>query len=228
MAIVKKYNIAGSEVGEVAIEDDLIKTAANMQMIKDYLVAIRANARQWSASTKNRAEVNHSGKKPHPQKGTGRARQGYLGAPQYKGGGRVHTPRPKLDVHVRINKKERRAAISHLLSEKIQENRLHVLEFESFAKPKTKKIAEFLRGRDLVDKRVLFIGESHLEGRKEGQNVEVPAEKYGSFLLSINNIPKIEFMFMSNVSGYDLLVNTDIVVMDSALDQLKMLLGSKS
>ena len=65
---------------------------SNSQLIKDYLVAIRNNARQWSAHTKTRAEVNHSGQKPHPQKGTGRARQGYLGAPQYKGGGRVGRP----------------------------------------------------------------------------------------------------------------------------------------
>jgi large subunit ribosomal protein L4 len=225
VAIVKKYNIAGSEVGEVAIEDHLVASDANKQMIKDYLVALRANARQWSANTQSRPEVNHSGKKPHPQKGTGRARQGYLGAPQYKGGGRVHAPRPKFDQHVKVNKKERRAAIASLLSEKIQENRLHVLAFEAFDAPKTKKIAAFLRGLNLTGKRVLFVGENFL---KEGSKVGAPSEKYEVFLKSIHNIPKIDFMFMPNVSGYDLAITQDIIVMDAAVDQLKMLLGAKS
>src|SRR6185369_15092888 len=131
----------------------MLATTANSQMIKDYLVALRANARQWSANTKTRAEVCHSGKKPHPQKGTGRARQGYLGAPQYKGGGRVHAPRPKFEQHIRINKKERKAAIRHLLIEKIQENKLHILAFEPFQEAKTKRMAEFIKNRQLQDNR---------------------------------------------------------------------------
>src|ERR1700689_3249769 len=107
-------------------------------MVKDYIVAIRENARQWSANTKGRSEVNHSTKKPHPQKGQGRARQGMLSAPQYKGGGRVHTPKPKYDQHVRINKKERRAAIRSLIGEKIRDKCLHVLESTSLDAPQTK------------------------------------------------------------------------------------------
>src|SRR5580692_9902831 len=137
----------------------MLKSTANSQMIKDYIIALRENARQWSASTRNRAEVNHSGKKPHPQKGTGRARQGYLGAPQYKGGGRVHAPRPKTDQHVRINKKERRAAIRHLLIEKILENRMHVLAFEPFQEAKTKRMAEFIKSHQLDGNNILFLSE---------------------------------------------------------------------
>src|SRR3990172_11505661 len=97
-------------------------------MIKDYLVALRANERQWSANTQVRSEVNHSGQKPHPQKGTGKARQGYLGSPQYRGGGRVFGPRPKPGLErIRINKKEKRAAIRHLLAEKALGQRIFVL-----------------------------------------------------------------------------------------------------
>src|ERR1700733_2105998 len=107
-------------------------------MIKDYIIALRANARQWSANTKTRAEVSHTTKKPHPQKGGGRARQGSLVAPQYKGGGRVHAHPPKFDQHVRINKKERRAAIRFLLAEKLRADRLHVLEDFQLDAPKTK------------------------------------------------------------------------------------------
>ena len=74
-------------------------------MIKDYIIALSANQRQWNASTQTRSEVNHSTKKPFAQKGTGNARQGFLGSPQFRGGGRVHAPRPKYDQHVRINRK---------------------------------------------------------------------------------------------------------------------------
>ena len=87
MATLKKYDLAGKESGEVSISDDLLTLQANPQMIKDYIVALRANRRQWSASTQTRAEVNHSKKKPFAQKGTGNARQGFLGSPQFRGGG---------------------------------------------------------------------------------------------------------------------------------------------
>ncbi len=164
MATLKKYDLAGKEIGQITIEDEMLKSSANSQMIKDYIVALRENARQWSANTKTRAEVNHSGKKPHPQKGTGRARQGYLGSPQYKGGGRVHAPRPKYDQHVRINKKERRAAIRHLIIEKILDNHLHVLQFEEMKEPKTKSVSDFLKSRTLEGKKVLFLGDRLIVG----------------------------------------------------------------
>src|ERR1700728_4248990 len=114
-------------------------------MIKDYIVALRENARQWSANTKGRSEVNHTTKKPHPQKGGGRARQGMLSAPQYKGGGRVFGPRPKFDQHVRINKKERKAAIRFLLGEKIRNHKIHIIETTEMDAPKTSTIANFVK-----------------------------------------------------------------------------------
>src|SRR5271169_4537296 len=163
----------------------MLETNANSQMIKDYIIALRTNARQWSANTKGRAEVNHSGKKPHPQKGTGRARQGYLGAPQYKGGGRVHAPKPKFDQHVRINRKERRAAIRHLIVEKIQDNRLHVLQIEDMKEPRTKSVAQFLKSRELEGKKVLFLGDGLLIGGKEGEKPASPTKKFETFLKSI-------------------------------------------
>ncbi len=128
MATLKKYNLSGEELTNVKVNDAYVKAEANGQMIKDYIVALRANARQWSANTKGRSEVNHTTKKPHPQKGGGRARQGSLAAPQYKGGGRVFRPKPKFDQHVSINKKERQAAIRCLIGEKIRENKVHILE----------------------------------------------------------------------------------------------------
>lgn len=159
MAVIKKYNLGGEEIGQVILDDQLLEMSANSQMIKDYLVAYRANQRQWSANTKSRAEVSHSGQKPHPQKGTGRARQGYLGSPQYKGGGRVFGPKPKFDQEVRVNKKEKRAVIKSLLAQKIQEQHFHILSVEGLGAPKTKVMVEFLKKLGLVDKRVLFLGE---------------------------------------------------------------------
>ncbi len=220
MADLKKYNLAGKEVGHVSLQDEMLKSDANSQMIKDYIVALRENARQWSAFTKSRAEVNHSGKKPHPQKGTGRARQGYLGAPQYKGGGRVHAPKPKFDQHKRINRKEKRAAIRHLIIEKIRNNRLHVLQFDQLKEPKTQKVAKFLKSRELEGHRVLFVGDGlHSE--------QSPAQKFETFVRSVRNIPHSAFMLMPNVSGYDVLVNHDLIIMESALDQLKVILGGQ-
>lgn len=215
MAGLKKYDLTGNEVGQVTIDDGLVQSEVNGQMIKDYLVALRANARQWSANTKTKAEVKHSGQKPHPQKGTGRARQGYLGAPQYKGGGRVHTPRPKFDQHIRINKKERKAAIRHLIVEKIKENRVRILQSPLMDAPKTKKVVRFLRQAQLENKRILFLGEG----------IENSTEKYQNFVRSINNLKKPQFSLFPNMSGYDLALSEEIVIMESAVDELLVLLG---
>lgn len=217
MAGLKKYDLTGNEVGQITIDDELIKSEVNGQMIKDYLVALRTNARQWSANTKTKAEVKHSGQKPHPQKGTGRARQGYLGAPQYKGGGRVHTPRPKFDQHIRINKKERQSAIRHLIVEKIRENKVRVLQTPQLDTPKTKKVVRFLRQAQLERKRILFLGEG----------LQNSAEKYQNFVRSINNLQKPQFAFFPNMSGYDLALSEEIVIMESAIDELLVLLGGK-
>lgn len=219
---LKKYNLAGEEVGTVEVSEILFEAEANGQMIKDYIVALRTNARQWSANTKTRAEVNRSKKKPHPQKGGGRARQGMRSAPQYKGGGRVFGPRPKFDQHVRINKKERRAAIRSLFGEKLRAGRVIILDEMAMAAPKTKVVAAFLEQHEL-NKRTLFLGESNLANVEfEGSLFEfnVSSDKHENLSKSIRNIPRIEFTLATNVSGYDLIVANDLVVTEQALQQL--------
>lgn len=222
MAYLNEYSLAGEKLGEIEIDNALLAPAANTQMIKDYVIALRANARQWSANTKTRAEVNHSGKKPHPQKGTGRARQGYLGAPQYKGGGRVHAPRPKFDQHVKVNKKEKRAVIRQLLIEKISNDFLHVLRFEKMLKPQTKQIGAFLKARGLENKKIIFLA----EGREEEQT-SVLLEKYQMHILSVRNVSGLRFLPLTIVNGYDVIANQHLIVMDSAVDQLRVLLGGQ-
>ena len=225
MAIVKKYNLNGSEIGEFKIEDEFLNTSVNPQLIKDYLVAIRANARQWSANTKTRPEVSHSGQKPHPQKGTGRARQGYLGAPQYKGGGRVHSPRPKFDQHVKVNRKEKQAAIRHLISEKVSSSNIHILEVSSLNEPKTKILAKFLASRGLDSKKVLFLADSAYVPSKENEGMATACERHANILLSLRNLKKVDFGYVANVNGYDIALHQDIIVLDSACDELMVLLG---
>lgn len=223
MATLKKYNLKGQEIGQIEINQVLLEAEANGQMVKDYIVALRANARQWSANTKGRSEVNHSTKKPHPQKGQGRARQGMLSAPQYKGGGRVHTPKPKFDQHVRINRKEKRAAIRFLLAEKIRENKLHVIDSTVLDQPKTKQMSAFLKERNLPG-RVLFLGEgSYLNLGNEEHNIRisVPSNQHHNLALSIRNIPKVNFALATNISGYDIICAHEIVATEAALQEIE-------
>jgi large subunit ribosomal protein L4 len=223
VATLKKYSLDGREAGSIDIDDGFAKAEANSQMVKDYIVALRANARQWSANTKTRSEVSHSTKKPHPQKGGGRSRQGSLAAPQYKGGGRVHSPRPKFDQHVRINKKERQAAIRFLIGEKVRENRLYILADTALDAPKTKIVTQFFKAAQIAGKRVLILAEGHyaeIEAGNDKKQVSISSDKHQNFIRSVRNLPKTEFSLAKNISGYDLLVAHDLVVTESALNEL--------
>ncbi len=222
MSALKKYNLAGEEIGNVAVEKSLAESIANSQMVKDYIVALRANARQWSANTKTRAEVKHTTKKPHPQKGQGRARHGNLVGPQFRGGGRVFGPKPKFDQHIRINQKERRAAIKALIAEKIQSSQLWVIPDTAMETPKTQTIAKLLKSLECRG-RTLFLAESsYAEVKTEDkvQKVSVSSDKHKNFIKSVQNLPRAEFMLASNISGYDVMVARNIIVTESALQEL--------
>lgn len=212
MATLKKYDILGKEVGVVQVDDALLEGAAHPQSVKDYIVALRNNGRQWSASTKVRKEINRTGRKPHPQKGQGRSRQGDLAAPQYKGGGIVFGPKPKFDIHVRINKKERRSAIRTLIVEKIKGGLVHVLEKGDMESPKTETMARFFSQLDKKEKRVLVLGEG--------------TQPHLNLVKSLRNIPKKEYGVVPQVNGYELIRSHTLVVLDSALDEFLSILGA--
>ena len=223
MSTLKKFNLSCKELGQVKSEGSLAHAEANSQMIKDYIVAIRANARQWSASTKTRAEVKHTTKKASPQKGQGRARHGSTVAPQYRGGGRAHGPRPKFDQHVRINQKERQAAIRFLLSEKIKAGHVRLVDSMSMKEPKTKTIAGFLKAVG-VQGRTLFLGDSHyaeVETAGVVARATVSSDKHDNFIKSARNLPKTQFRLASNISGYDVMVAKEIVLTEEALKELQ-------
>jgi large subunit ribosomal protein L4 len=213
VATLKKYDFGGKEIGKESFDDGLLVKEINGQMIKDYIVALCKNARQWSANTKTRSEVNDVKQKPQQQKGLGRARQGFLGAPQFKGGGRVFGPRTKFDQHSKVNKKEKRLVLQSLLSEKILESKACVLEVPSLKEPKTKKAAEFFKKLDLDKKKVLIIGndDSSLANVKR----------------SVRNIPKKYYTLISKMNGFELTHFQDLVIMSSAVEEIKNLLSKK-
>jgi large subunit ribosomal protein L4 len=216
MTTLKKYDFSGNEIGEVVVEDSLLDVQADPQMIKEYLVAIRKNARQWSAKTKGRSEINVTGKKPRQQKGSGHARQGSFAAPQFRGGGIVFGPRPKFDQHVRINKKERRAVIRFLIAEKIKNQHLILVKEEKWEEPKTKKAAEFFAKLDKESHRVMVL--ANLSKKSEHLNLQ----------LSMRNLPRKTFAYLPAVNGYQLALFEDIVVMESMLDEVLAILGKES
>lgn len=223
MATLKKYNLDGAEVGEVEINDLIASAEMNSQAVKDYIVALRENKRQWSANTKGRSEVKHTTKKPHPQKGTGRARQGSLVGPQFRGGGIVFGPKPKFDQHVRINKKERQAIIRFLIGEKIRSGNVRVIETTEMEAPKTKILVELLKKCE-SGKRVLFVGESAVaETETEGvkASATVKNSRHDNFKKSLNNLQKTEFSLAQNVNGYDIMVANDLFVTEEAVKELE-------
>lgn len=218
MVTLKKYDLNGKEVGVYQIDDSILEATAHPQSVKDYLVAIRKNARQWSANTKTRAQVRRTGRKPHPQKGQGRSRQGDLAAPQYKGGGIVFGPKPKFDMHVRINKKERRAAVRSMIVQKIKDNRVHILSKDTMLEPKTKAVAFFFDKLQVAQRRILVLGESKAVSNEMGN-------PHANLMKSMRNIPKKEYSLVPQMNGYSLALAQDLVVLESALDEFLAILG---
>lgn len=212
MVKVRKYDLGGTESGDVEFSEDFLHNSVNSQVLKEYIVALNRNKRQWSANTQTRSEVNHAKKKPHPQKGTGRARQGFLGAPQFRGGGRVFAPKPKFDQHIRINRKERQAVIRALFSDKILNGQAYVLCVPDMSLPSTKSVVQFMEALSLLGKRALF-----LTGVKEVER----AASVNNFVRSVRNIPKVEVSFFLDVNGYSLGLARDIVILEDAVDDLK-------
>jgi large subunit ribosomal protein L4 len=219
---VKKYNLQGEEIGTVEVHDLLSQAQVNTQLIKDYIVALRANARAWTACTKTRSEVKHSTKKPHPQKGGGRSRQGCLVAPQYKGGGRVFGPKPKPDFHIRINQKEKKAAIRALIAEKINDGRFVVVDSFSMEAPKTKVVKHLLASCG-ANRRALVLGEGcyFQFGGEEAISFSIPSEQHDNFKKSVRNIPLVEFSLAKDIDGYAVALANTIVATESALAELE-------
>ena len=218
MLKLKKYDLEGKELEAVNVDEKLLDIPNNAQSIKDYLVALRKNTRQWSANTKGRGEIAHSNAKPRPQKGTGHARQGCTKTPQYRGGAVVFGPKPKFNQHVRINRKEKRLAIHYLLAQKTLEGKVHFIKLGVLSQPKTKSVSTLLKAMGIENRKVLFLCDAESKIEQNNRN----------FHLSMRNIPKVSFLPITSFSGYDMIAHQEVVIFDSALDKFQKALGIKS
>lgn len=223
MVSIKKFNLQGEETGFVEVSETLSGAVTHSQLVKEYLVAVRHNARQWSANTKTRSEVTHTTKKPHPQKGQGRSRQGCLVAPQYRGGGRVFGPKPRGEIRIRMNQKEKRASIYSLIGDMIRDGKVIVVDSLEMTESKTKIFAKLLEGCGF-ERRVLVLGEgSFVTVGEEGleRNVSVESIKYDHLKKSIKNLSNVDFSLVADVDGYRVARAHHMVISEGALSELE-------
>lgn len=143
MANVKVFNMSGSEVGSIELNDSIFAVEVNTHVMHQAVVQYLANKRQGTQSALTRAEVRGGGRKPWRQKGTGRARQGSTRSPQWTGGGVVFAPKPR-DYSFKLNKKEKRAALKSVLTSKVADGKFVVVDDLKLDEIKTKKFVEVL------------------------------------------------------------------------------------
>jgi large subunit ribosomal protein L4 len=192
---------AGKSAGTVELPAEIFDVQVNIPLIHQVVVGQLAAARQGTHSTKTRAEVSGGGRKPYKQKGTGRARQGSIRAPQYNGGGVVHGPKPR-DYEQRTPKKMKAAALRSALSDRARDGRVHVLsEVVTGETPSTKQAIAALAALG-VDINALIV-------LARGEDVAG---------LSLRNVPAVHVMFVDQLNTYDVLVSDDIVFTKAAFD----------
>ena len=187
MPKVDVYNMQGKKVSDVELSEAVFGIKPNETVVHSVLVNYLANQRQGTQSTKTRAEVRGGGKKPWRQKGTGRARQGSIRAPQWIKGGIALGPKPRSYTY-RVNKKEKQLAIKSLLSAKVLDNELTVVDKLEVKEPKTKVMA-----KALTDLKV------------EGKTLIILADKNENVLLSSRNIEGVKTIALNTINVFDLL-----------------------
>ena len=202
MASVKVYNMEGSEVGSLELNDAIFGVTVNEHLMHMAVVQHLANKRQGTQSAKTRAEVRGGGRKPWKQKGTGHARQGSTRAPQWKGGGVVFAPKPR-DYSFKMNKKEKAAALKSALTTRVAEEKFYVLDSLSLDEIKTKKMAAVL-GNLNVDKGLMVLG-----------------EKDDKVILSARNIPSVRTALSNTINVYDILKYSNLVITKDAVAKIE-------
>ena len=194
MPKIDVYNIEGKKVKEVELKEEIFGVEPNEAVVHSVLVNFLANQRQGTQSTKTRAEVRGGGRKPWRQKGTGRARQGSIRAPQWVKGGIALGPKPRSYKYT-VNKKERRLAIKSLLSSKVLEKELTVVDKLELAEIKTKTMV-----KALADLKV------------EGKTLIVLPENNKNVLMSARNIEGVKTITLNNINVFDLLKYNNLVL----------------
>lgn len=203
MPKVALYNIEGKQIGDIDLKDEIfaveISNAALHATVKNFL----ANQRQGTQSTKTRTEVKGGGAKPWKQKGTGRARQGSIRAPQWKGGGVALGPKPR-DYRYTLNKKTRRLALKSALTAKVNENEIMVIDSLAMPQIKTKEFVKILNNLK-IEKKAFF----------------VTGEKEANLIASANNVPGIKTAVVDTINTYDVLNHDILVIEKSAVTKLE-------
>jgi len=194
--------IDGETTGSIDLPDEVFDAQASIPLLHQVVTAQLAAARQGTHKAKRRGEVAGGGRKPYKQKGTGRARQGSIRAPQFTGGGVVHGPLPR-DYTQRVNKKMKAAALRGALSDRAREGRIHVVDaFISGDVPKTRDALKVLRGITEAA-RVLVV---------------LPRDDQSNWL-SLRNEPSVHLLVADQLNTYDVLLSDEIVFTTAALQQ---------
>ena len=206
MPKIDVYNIEGKKVSTIELNDNVFGIKPNEKVVHSALVNYMANQRQGTASTKTRAEVSGGGRKPWKQKGTGRARQGSTRSPQWIKGGIALGPKPR-DYRYTINKKERRLAIKSVLSSKLLENNLVVVDKLQFEEIKTKQMVSALANLKVEGKTLVVLPKKDLNVQKSAKNIEnvkttltntinvYDLLKYNKLLLTVDSVKAIEEVY---------------------------------
>jgi len=207
MAKVSLFNQAGSSVGEIELNDKVFGIEPNESVLFDAIISQRASLRQGNHKVKNRSEVAGGGRKPWKQKGTGRARQGSIRSPQWRGGGVVFGPTPR-SYSFKLPRKVRRLALLSALSTKAREESIVVLEGLAFDAPKTKDFVKVLSNLS-IDKKALF----------------VTADLDETVALAARNIPGITVVSATGINVLDLIGHNKLVMTKAAVEKVEEVLG---
>jgi large subunit ribosomal protein L4 len=205
MPKVGLFNKEGNQIGDIQLNDDVFAVEVNQFAIHQVVVALLANKRQGTQSAKTRAEVRGGGIKPWRQKGTGRARQGSIRAPQWIKGGIVFAPKPR-DYRMSVPKSMKRVAMKSALTSKVQDGEMIVLDNLDFEGIKTKQVVNMLKAFE-AKKTLIITAESNENVYKSARNIEgvsvIPANninvydllKYGQVLVTKEAVSKIEEVY---------------------------------
>lgn len=206
MPKVDVYNIEGKKVSDVELKEEIFGIEPNEAVVHSVLVNFLANQRQGTQSTKTRAEVSGGGRKPWRQKGTGRARQGSIRAPQWVKGGIALGPKPR-SYKYRVNKKERQLAIKSLLSSKVLEKELFVIDAISLKEIKTKQMVKALTNLKVEGKSLILLPEKNEKVQKSARNIEgvktslvntinvYDLLKYKNLVITLDTVKKLEEVY---------------------------------
>ncbi|MBF1120478.1 MAG: 50S ribosomal protein L4 [Streptococcus sp.] len=203
MTKVTLYKQDGTTNGEIELNSDIFGIEPNENVVFDAVIMQRASLRQGTHAVKNRSAVSGGGRKPWRQKGTGRARQGSIRSPQWRGGGIVFGPTPR-SYSYKLPKKVRRLAIKSVLSQKVLDNKLVVVEALQFDAPKTKEFAQVLSNLN-VDTKVLVVVESSNDFA----------------LLAARNIPNVTIVDETDVTVLDVVNNDKLLFTKAALSKVE-------